>query len=85
MRDGQLSRRGKLEMYADVARACVGGTRKTAAMYKCSITFKKIKIILKDLGDWNIITCDNDNIYNITKRGNRFLLKYDAFKTVSPF
>lgn len=76
-----MAKRSKLDLYLDVLMAVKNGVDKpTNILYKCNLSYKNCKEILRTLTEQGLITVIRDErngrrIYRITEKG-RNVLKY---------
>jgi len=87
MRDllDENSRRGSLEIVADLLDASWSGARKTELMSKCNLSFPQLKKYLQLVLKANLITLENDEPYVVLKmsdKGKEFLKAYQHLKTL---
>ncbi len=52
------------------------GVRRTQIMYKAYLSYKLLIRYLNDVVHAGLVTCNEDNCYLLTKKGERFLAKF---------
>jgi predicted transcriptional regulator len=71
--------RGKLKIIADILSVVRGGAKKTHVMYQANLSFTLLKRYLSEVLEAGLVSCvDNDN-YELTNRGQSFLDRYDSY------
>lgn len=71
--------RDRLEIIADILSVvCVKGAKQTHVMYQANLSFKQVSKYLKELLEAHLIT-HNDNIYEITSKGEEFLITFAEY------
>ena len=77
--------RGRMEITADIVRLCLEGTRKTAVMYKCNLSYEQLNRYLKEVQERGLIEKDVINgkgFYKATPKGRDYLAKYDRLQQI---
>ena len=76
-----MSRRHKLDIFADILRLAVDGTKTTRLVYKANTNFTKIKDYLQTLSERGLIEL-HDGHLRTTDKGIEYLEKYEKLMLV---
>jgi len=73
--------RTRLEIVEDILSVINGnkGVKKTQIMYKAYLSYKLLIRYLNDVSEAGLVTCDDDNSYLLTEKGERFLARFGEF------
>lgn len=71
-----MSRRGSIEIEAEILRIAKHGTKKTWIVYNANLNFKLLKIYKNRLEKVGLIRTDDNDMVWITDKGERYLDHY---------
>lgn len=85
----ERSRRGRLDIYADILNAVAQGSRgsrKTPIVYKANLNFKRCKEYLGELRESGLIKIESHSplTWVVTERGKQFLETYGEIRDILP-
>ena len=71
--------RGRLQIIADILSVVRGGARKTHVMYQANLSFTLLKRYLTEVLEAGLISCDDGDLYRLTRRGESFLDRFSDY------
>lgn len=71
--------RGSLEIAKDMLSVAFVKVRKTRIMYQANLSYRLMEKYLSNLLENDLLECDNDCFYLITRKGKEFLQMYDDY------
>ena len=71
--------RGKLQIIADILSVVRGGAKKTHVMYRANLSFTLLKRYLSEVLEAGLVSCVDEDNYELTKRGQSFLDRYGEY------
>ena len=71
--------RDRLQIIADILSAVKGGARKTHIMYQANLSFTLLKRYLTEVLQGGLVSCDDDDHYKLTGRGESFLDRFGEY------
>jgi predicted transcriptional regulator len=71
--------RSRLQIIADVLAVVKGGARKTRIMYQANLSYKLLSRYLDEVLETGLVELGNDDCYELTQRGTKFLDKFDEY------
>jgi predicted transcriptional regulator len=71
--------RGKLQIIADILSVVRGGAKKTHVMYQANLSFTLLKRYLSEVLEAGLVSHDDEDHYELTRRGQSFLDKYGEY------
>ena len=83
LRNYNEKRRSSLDIIARILNVIgKGGKKKTHIMYEANLNWRQLNAYLSLLVARGFITQDDENVYRITEKGERFLSSYKALKNI---
>jgi predicted transcriptional regulator len=71
--------RGKLQIIADILSVVRGGAKKTHVMYQANLSFTLLKRYLSEVLEAGLVSFDDKDHYELTRRGQSFLDRYGKY------
>jgi predicted transcriptional regulator len=65
--------RGRLQIIADILSVVRNGAKKTHVMYQANLSYTLLSRYLTEVLESGLVSCDNEDRYNLTRRGKNFL------------
>jgi predicted transcriptional regulator len=71
--------RDRLQIIADILSVVRGGAKKTHVMYQANLSFTLLKRYLTEVLEAGLVSCDDEESYRLTGRGQSFLDRFDKY------